>query len=426
MKQPKLRLLLLTETFYPPLVDGIAIQNHQLAERLATWGIDIWVITRQTEPPSAASEHFGHFRVTRIPPGGVWRGKGWKAIWPMSVFLARTLSLLMRYIQHYDVMMVCGLKALPVLAFLLKLIAGKRCVVQVQSPSEVWEDISAGSLQKMKLSGSSWILRGYRNVRKAILKRMDAFIAVSPEICRELISIGIAPEKIQVIPNGIDVDRFHPIPYEEKLWLRRRLALPVEKKLFIFVGRLAATKGLPMLLEAWKELASSRQDVHLLLVGSGRDSFDDCEPVLKAFVKTHTLESNVSFTGDVRNVHEYLQTSDVFLLPSEYEGFSLALGEALACGLPVIATRVGAAPELIQDGKNGILINPRDRESLLIAMEKFLTYEKLWKEMATYVAQNVVERYGIETVAKQYCQVITGLQFAGEIPNVTNEIKVRL
>jgi glycosyltransferase involved in cell wall biosynthesis len=320
--------------------------------------------------------------------------------------------------------MVCGLKALPALAFLLKLIAGKRCIVQVQSPSEVWEDISVESLQKIKLSGSSWLLRGYRNVRKGMLKRMDAFVAVSPEICRELISMGIPPEKIQVIPNGINVDQFHPIPDGEKPWLRRRLALPTEKKLFIFVGRLAATKGLPILLEAWKELANTRQDVHLLLVGSGRDSFDDCEPALKAFVKTHALESSVSFTGDVRNVHEYLQASDVFLLPSEYEGFSLALGEALACGLPVIATRVGAAPELIRDGENGILINPRDRKSLLMAMEKFLTYERPWKEMAMCIARNVVGRYGIETVAKQYRQVITGLQLTGEIPKVTNEIKV--
>lgn len=406
MIQPGLRLALITETFYPPLIDGIAIQNHQLAERLAARGVDVWVITRQTEPTSAGFEHIGHFRVTRIPPGGVWKGKGWKAVKPMVLFLARALVLLLSNVRRYDVVMVCGLKVLPALALVLKLIAGKRCVVQVQSPAEIWEDISADSLQKMKLSRTSRLLRGCQNVRKAMLKRMDAFVAVSSEIRCELVGMGIESEKIKVIPNGVDTGRFYPVSSEEKRRLRHKLALPMDKKLFIFAGRLAASKGLFLLLEVWEELVRTRDNVYLLLVGAGRDSFDNCEPELKAFVQAHALESTVSFTGGVRNVHEYLQASDVFVLPSEYEGFSLALGEALACGLPAIATRVGTAPELIRDGENGVLVAPRDRKALWAAMEWLLAREEPGREMAERAALAAVEWYGMEAVAERYYQLI--------------------
>ncbi len=424
MRKPGLRLVLLTETFYPPLVDGIAIQNHQLAEQLAARGMDVWVITRQTEPSSAEFERIGRFQVTRVSPGGVWRGKGWKAARPMALFLARGLALLIRNVRRYDVVMVCGLKVLPALALIVKLLAGKRCIVQVQSPAEVWEDISASSLQKMGISEARWLLRGYRRMRKAVLRWMDAFVAVSPEIRRELVSIGVDPGKIEVIPNAVDTGRFHPVSSEERRRLRHQLALPADKTLFIFAGRLAASKGLPLLLKAWKEFARAHQGVHLLLVGSGRDSFDNCEPELKAFVKAHALEPSVSFTGDVRNTHEYLQASDVFVLPSEYEGFSLALGEALACGLPAIATRVGAASDLIRDGENGILIKPRDQEALLTAMERFLAQEKPWQEMAARIALNAAERYGVERVAGQYHRVISGLQPSIEAQKVADVIGV--
>jgi UDP-glucose:(heptosyl)LPS alpha-1,3-glucosyltransferase len=108
-------------------------------------------------------------------------------------------------------------------------------------------------------------------------------------------------------------------------------------------------------------------------------------------------------------VHEYLQASDVFVFPSDYEGFGLAIVEALACGLPAVITRVGVAAEHIEDYQNGILVNPKDQTGLRQAMEWLLSHKNLWPGIASNARKGISGKYGMKVVADKYLDVFRQL-----------------
>jgi glycosyltransferase involved in cell wall biosynthesis len=351
----------------------------------------------------------GNISVRRIPPRDDLKGKGWEALGPILLLLIRTFFLLIRTARRYDIILVFGLKVLSIPAVLVSMLTQKKCVIGVQTPIEVWGEVSAESLQKMHLSPFSIPLKLWRRMRNMLIRRVDRFIAASSEIGRELMGVGVNPQKIRCIPNGIDTDKFRPVPGNEKLRMRQKLSLPVDKRLFIFTGRLAASKGLLLLIQVWNELVQKHPDIHLVLVGSGKGSFDNCEDELKDYIKLHRLEQSVSLTGDVDNVHEYLQASDVFVFPSEYEGFGMSIVEALACALPAVVTRVGVAREHIQDRENGILINPKDEQGTQEAIEWLLSDKDLWATLGMNARKGIVEKYSLEAMTEKYLGVFREL-----------------
>jgi glycosyltransferase involved in cell wall biosynthesis len=401
------RIYLLTESFYPPNWDGVARHAHQLAERLAEKKQTVVVVTRQTNPPSSSYEQIGKMSVRRISPGGFLKGAGWWAIGPLLMFLVQLFYLLVKERSRYDFIVTCGLKVLPIPAVVACAIGKTKCIIRVESSRELLEDISAESLGKMGFFPRSVLLRVVHLLQRAALKRAHRIVAISSEIKRELIRAGVAPEKIESIPNGIDTNRFSSVSMEQKLNLRKKLSLPIEGVLFNFTGRLAATKGLPLLVQAWKGLSCKYRDIYLLLVGSGQGSFDSCEDELKDYIKLNDLKERVVITGAVDNVYEYLQASDVFVLPSEYEGFSITLMEALACALPTVATKVGGATELIRHQENGILINPRDQKELESAIDWLLDHKELWTKIGERARTSVVDKYSIDAVTNRYLEMFS-------------------
>jgi glycosyltransferase involved in cell wall biosynthesis len=405
------RLWYLTETFYPHFVGGLEIHANLLSEQLASNGQDIFVVTRQIEPSWAKFEMVGNVRVKRIPPRGILKGIGWKALVPILNLILRTFYLLLRNVRCYDIVLVSGWKILSIPAVLVSRACGKKCVIKIDSPMELWEDISTDSLKKMKMGSSSSILKWLRHLRAALVGRADCFVAISNEIRQELIGLGVDAQKIRPIPNGIDTNKFHPVTSAEKVKRRQELYLPTEKVIFVYTGRIAISKGTLLLIRVWQDLVQKYKDIHLLIVGSGKNSFDRCEVELKDFIETNHLGESVSLAGEVENVFQYLQASDVFVFPSEYEGFSLALVEALACALPSVVTRVGAASELIQDRISGVLVNPKDPREMQMALEWILNHRHLWVAMGENGRKEVHEKYSIRVVAEKYLEMF--LQLSG-------------
>jgi glycosyltransferase involved in cell wall biosynthesis len=188
--------------------------------------------------------------------------------------------------------------------------------------------------------------------------------------------------------------------------LRAQLGLPADRIVVNFTGRLSRAKGLSMLLDVWRELAADGRPVHLALVGSGSHSFDNCEPELRAFITEHGLGGTVSLPGAVSNVEEWLQAADVFVFPSEYEGLPLALLEAMACGLPAVATRVGAVGEVVSDRENGLLIAPRDPGELRTALQWTLAHQEQWPDLGAAARATVVERFSLDAVSASYAAAL--------------------
>lgn len=133
---------------------------------------------------------------------------------------------------------------------------------------------------------------------------------------------------------------------------------------------------------------------------------DNCEEELRRYVREHDLGDVVRFTGDVRNVHEYLQASDIFAFPTEDEAFGISLIEAMSCGLPAVATRVGGIPDVLQDGINGLLIDPADEQALEMALVSLLGDRDLRQRLGSAARRRVVEQYSESRVVERYMQLI--------------------
>jgi glycosyltransferase involved in cell wall biosynthesis len=216
------------------------------------------------------------------------------------------------------------------------------------------------------------------------------------------------PAHVAKIPNSVDLTKFKPVSSNEREQLRNRLGYPAGKTIVLYVGRLSRAKGVLMLIEAWPGLIAMFPNAYLVMVGSGTDSWDDCEADIVEFVRLHELKSHVALVGHSNSVHEYLQGADLFVSPSDYEGFSLTLVEALGCAIPVVTTSVGAAPEIIRDGSNGFLCLPRDQEALRAAIALALGQQHRWASIGA-LARESVQAFDIPQVVEQYALLLREL-----------------
>jgi glycosyltransferase involved in cell wall biosynthesis len=374
----RLKILWLIETFYPPLVGGAELLAASLTAGLAERGADVQVITRQTIPASADEEQVGRVRVRRLAPAGILKGKGWRALGSMIEFLSRLLITLVRSAPSYDVIIVSGMKVMPLIVVPLCRVLGKRCIVRIESSIELREAISIESLHDMHPIAGRSLLGILQSLRRAALRAADRVVVISHEILAGVADLDLYSMRIVQIPNAVDLGKFRPAVAAEKERLRLTHRLPAGRTLAMYVGRLSRAKGLPMLIEAWPEVHARHPDLYLVIVGSGRHSFDDCEDEIKYLVRKHGLEEHVQFIPETDRVYEYLQAADLFIFPSEYEGLSLGLIEALGSAVVPVVSAVGAAPQLIKEGTNGFLFPPNDPRRMIAALDTALSQRERW------------------------------------------------
>jgi glycosyltransferase involved in cell wall biosynthesis len=371
-----------------------------LSQGLAARGIAVEVITRQPDPPCARSEQLGLVRVRRLRPAGLIKGSGWSAIPRLLAFLLRLGLLLLRDRRKYDVLIVSGMKVIPLVAMPAARLLGKRCFIRAESTFEVLEPISAESIGRMNGHGHFFAAVAKR-LQQWTLRRADCLIAVSEEIAQLLERAGVPRPRIARIPNAVDLEKFHPVSRDQQRELRAHLGLPIERTIAVFAGRLSAAKGVMSLIAAWPELLTRWTDLHLVFVGTGRGSFDDCETMLADNIRSLGIERHVQMVGASDTVHRYLQAADFSVLPSRYEGFGLGIIEALGCGLPLVVTPVGVARELIRHDDNGFLVPIDDSATLGRTLNYMLEQRERWPEIGRR-ARSSVARYSLGAIIEQY------------------------
>ncbi|MEM1024831.1 MAG: glycosyltransferase [Myxococcota bacterium] len=184
----------------------------------------------------------------------------------------------------------------------------------------------------------------------------------------------LAPrDRIRVIGNGVDLERFRPAEGRLRAKRERELGLPSGRFRFIAVGRLVEGKGFQDLLEAFARLAGRHMSIELLQVGG--NIAQDISPFQAAYqerVQALGLGDRVLMTGMTAQVPAYLSVSDVYVTPSYWEGLSRSLLEGMAMGLPVLATQIRGAREVVRHGQNGYLYPPHDVRSLTELMERMV------------------------------------------------------
>lgn len=211
---------------------------------------------------------------------------------------------------------------------------------------------------------------------------------------------GADPGRIYTIPCGIDTDRFRPL---DRAASRQKLGLPEDRPVVIWVGRLERLKGVDILLGALAQLET--RDFTLLIVGG-----DDGASVLRAELEAQAAEAgitaNVRFTGPIPHddLPVYYSAADVCAVPSYYESFGLAAVEAMACGIPVVASRVGGLVSTVSDGVSGYLIPWRCPEPFAEKLEVLFGNPELRANFGR-AARESVKRFRWETVALEVAAV---------------------
>ena len=200
---------------------------------------------------------------------------------------------------------------------------------------------------------------------------------------------------IPVILNGIDTNRF------------KNCHRPTNSKIkLLHIGRFNIAKNHDLMIDAFKEVVDKGYDIQLVLVGDGELKSKIVEKVQKL-----GLESHVEFLGIRNDIPDLLAQSDIFILPSSWEGLPIVLLEAMAAGVPIIATKVGGVPEIVQNNVNGFLVEPNNRDSIVRAIIE-LVHSKELRETMGHNSIEYITKFDIRTTQKSYeelyLQLLTG------------------
>ncbi len=254
------------------------------------------------------------------------------------------------------------------------------------------------SIVKLGSSGVSGEVEVSRRTRRgqlrlALLRRWADKVVVLDEIMQaEAVSIGISPDNIKLISNGIDAQLFS-VPTT----VNKADIMPAEKVNVLFVGRLVDEKSLPTLLKAFQKSLRTCPYLHLTLVGDGPD-----RNMLEALVEYLQIKKRTTFAGKQRDVHAYLSHADIFVLPSKTEGMSNALLEAMAAGLPCLATPVGASPRMLDSGNSGILLPVGDVDAWAQALSDMGHDPERRASLGQTAKRRVMSEYDFSIIGARY------------------------
>jgi glycosyltransferase involved in cell wall biosynthesis len=359
---------------YPPLIGGAERVLSYLAPALAEAGAEVTVITSSTPDPSNIQPPSSIVPIIHLPTSRL-RFLG-TALYMRSLrnwLLAHRPDLIYVSMLKHDAYVAIGV--------------GKKLGIPVVLRPE-------GAGETGDLAWQTWGRFG-RKIGKRC-KRADAFVAISSGVHGELVRGGYDEAKIHDIPNGVPVPDSPWVPWSKA---------PHTSPRIVFVGRLAPEKNLATLIDAWPIVLKANPGARLMLIGDGPE-----RPALEARAKGLGLpKALVTFAGASDDPASLVRGSDLFVLPSREEGMSIALLEAMALGIPIIASDIPGNRRLITDGTHGRLAPPDDATALACAILAQWVDPQTALKMAGEARRRVIEKYSIEAVARRHLDLFQGL-----------------
>jgi glycosyltransferase involved in cell wall biosynthesis len=228
---------------------------------------------------------------------------------------------------------------------------------------------------------------------RALARRVDQVIALSREMADNLTNLwGFAPERIEVIPNGVNTDLFRPREATE-----RPAALSGPAPVAISVGRLTPAKRYDLLIAAWSRVAGRHPDARLVILGEG-----PLRAELESRIRESKLQGRVLLPGVRSDVPVWHSAADLYISSSDTEGMSNAVLEAMASGLPIVATRVSGSEDLIRHEMNGLLVPRGDGSALAAAVLRLLDHPTLRRRLGSSARETILSGYSLSSVARRY------------------------
>jgi glycosyltransferase involved in cell wall biosynthesis len=397
--------ILLISHFFPPHKGGVETAAYYTAKYLNKLGHEVVVLASKTKNNNSISQESTEFKIYRYRAYSLPEIKGL----PQSSSLGlspRAIFNLPRIIKKHniDVIHAKG-QFFPlsfITAFLNELIFHRPMFITVEG--------------RLKFGLTGLIENLFDLIITGLLyQRLEMIICVSNSLKKRLLEYRINPEILKVIPNGVDLEIYSGMNIEGKDFFRKHFPQKSDYKKVIFVGRFSKQKGVQYLLKAIPNVIAEIKNVHFFLLGSGES--DNLEKELKTLAKNLNINPNVTFLHTVHleenskhipldkhfsKIAQFYSSADIFCLPSIHEGFPLTIVEALSTGLIIVASRVEGIPEVINNGENGYLCEPKNISELSNKLIKALQIpSEQRKKIHTYNLNLVKRKYSWEIITKQ-------------------------
>ncbi len=232
-------------------------------------------------------------------------------------------------------------------------------------------------------------------------------LPVSPNLVRRCEDAGIPGSKIRLTPNGVDIDRFKPATREERSALRREFRWSDHERVVVFVGFFSRDKRPDLLFRAWQQVVKRGVSAKLVYVGATSSPYFEIDEGLAREIRSGAAAfgrpDDVVFVPPTHAMERYYRAADAFALSSVREAHPVALLEAMACGLPCVASRIdGATDVILEDGTNGRLVEPDDELAMAAALTDVLCDSGRAASLGARARATVVSRYDITQTAERW------------------------
>ncbi len=373
-----MRILLVTQRFRP-LIGGAESVLGEMARELVRQRHEVTVLTAKWENGWLDEEQVDDVRIVRVPQPTL-------RFWGTSRFMRLMKQWLLKHGREFNVWYVSMLKHCAWVA----IGAGWRLRLPVVLRPE-----GSGATGDVAWQDRAWFGRLIR--RRCRLAA--AVVALSSHIREELRLVGFSADRIRDIPNGVRVPELGD-DLDRLAW-RQRLGLEPTAPHAVFVGRLSPEKGLDVLFKAWRRVTAELPDARLVVVGSG--------PQEAELRKLASDQPTIIWAGETREPSRFLRAADLFVLPSHEEGMSIALLEAMAHALPIVATDIPGNRQLIESGRHGLLVPSNKPETLARSVLVQLQARTLAAAMGRAARERAEEKYSISLMVRRHVELFESL-----------------
>lgn len=372
-----MRINMLSQRLPPESVTGAPLQALQLSQALIDSGATLRMFTTRPMGSGPIDWSFGDIPVSTIRYPRV------HALVPA----ARLVATAMRAREISNAQVVHGHALSP-------MVLGYALGRKKHSPPLLVKPSLGGVHKEGELQKLRSLLPG--PALRHALNRIDAFAVLDDLIEADLLGVGISPEKLYRVDNGVELDRFRPAEVEEKQVLQKQYSLPTSR-IMLYCGQLSPRKGIMELLSGWPRQLAASHGISLAFCGDGP---------LRAEVERAAIEHPGSFTylGQQEDSAPAIRMSDALILPSRNESFGNVVVEALASGLPVAATPCGIAQHLIKTGVTGWQIKSTDACTIRATLEQALSETDQWPHMARE-CRMAARQFGFNRIAERYLEI---------------------
>lgn len=249
----------------------------------------------------------------------------------------------------------------------------------------------------------------FGKIKKFFLKKVNAVVSISPLLDKSCKEFGYNISKRNLIPNSVDINKFKPLEFNKE---RQRIKLGIDSNdiIFLYVGILRPRKGIKKLVEIFNEIKDEYDSAKLVLAGPTNKDMENkiYTKKVKELISKYHLSNRVIFTGEISNVQEWMQISDIFLFASEREGFGNVLIEAMSTGLPVVAKKIEGITDFIIDNKyNGYIA--QSKQEFIESINRLLANKDHYNTVSSNARETVVEKFSNEKIMEQYFNLYNNL-----------------